>query len=140
MQTEYAVHPYVGVEKIKFNSSEQQIIEVVGEPQKKLKTYFGDKRFEYAEFGIIFENEGVAEITFLPEANLTLNGHNFFNEKDIVKFLKEYDSSPIKVDDWLVFNEIGVTICNFDKPDQTSIVSVYKRNYWDDFIASNKNK
>lgn len=136
MLNDFRVESYVGVGPIKFGLTEDQLIKIIGEPNRKLKTYFGDKRLEYFGFGVVFENDNVAEINFLPEAKLSFHGHILFQENNIVDFLKTYDSSPVKVDDWVVFNKIGMTVCNFDKSDQTPVISVYKRNYWDDFIRS----
>lgn len=129
MKKEFVVQPYIAVGEIKFGATENQIIKILGEPQKIIKTYFGDRNLECPGISIVLEKECVAEVTLSPEISLIFEGCNLFNEKNVIDYLMQFDGQPIKSEGWLVFKKLGIAICNFEYPDQTPVISVGRKGY-----------
>lgn len=132
MLYDFVINPFIKVGPINFGSTREEVIHIIGYPQKEVKTHFDNIRLEYLGFAVVIENNAVVEMNFIPQVKLQLEGRDIFNDVNIFKFLQGFDANPRKIHDSLVFSKIGISLSGFDNPKETPVVTVFRKGYWDD--------
>lgn len=126
----------IGALPLMFGMSERQVSALVGEPQFKGKNFFGEVEWSYELFTVHFDAEGVAEIGFVHEAVVLLDGVDLFGTEGAFASLVMSTPSVFECVDTVVLPDLGLSFMGFCEEDGTErTMTVFKLGRWDRFRA-----
>lgn len=134
MRWKFDLQPYVGPLPIRFGMSEEQIVSLLGHPQARHLNRRQEPDWDYGEFSVRFGSggEGVVEVGYLPEAELTLFGINLFG--DPMSFAKVISINDDVFEDFgfIVIPSLGLTFTGFHEANEADkAITVFAKGRWD---------
>lgn len=134
------IMPYIGVGKIKFGMTRNEIYESIGYPTRKKKpsplNEFTEYWFENGlQLTFNYPSGALAEISIYPNIkNVTLNELSIFEEdgKAVYKSLCDYDGDPRETVGITVFFKLGLAITGFlDGDEDQKSITAFADGVWD---------
>lgn len=130
----FEIHPLVGPLPIRFGMSEDQVRGLLGTPRSIGISRRKEPYWDYDEFSIRFgaTGEGVVEVGFFPEADLTLFGFDLFkNPKSFDEILSK-SNEVFESYGFIVIPSLGVTFTGFhDGNEADKAITVFASGRWD---------
>jgi hypothetical protein len=135
MKQKFDVNPLVGPLPICFGMTEEQVLNLLGSPQMKDINRRKEPNWDYEEFSVRFgsHGEGVVEVGFLPEAEVSLSGIYLFG--DPTAFIKVVSSRADVYEHYgfIVIPSLGMTFTGFhDGNEADKAITVFASGRWDD--------
>jgi hypothetical protein len=140
----FEIDPYVGVGKLKFGMTRDEVARILGKPDDLETDSEGEVREFRSENGLqtvySTRDRQLVEIGFSSNTEtLTFNNTSLFTNKplDAFRMLLAADKQPYELLGFIVLLNLGITLTGFhDKATDERAVTVFIRGRWD----SMKNK
>jgi hypothetical protein len=140
----FEIDPYVGVGKLKFGMTRDEVARILGKPDDLETDSEGEVREFRSENGLqtvySTRDRQLVEIGFSSNIEtLTFNNTSLFTNKplDAFRMLLAADKQPYELLGFIVLLNLGITLTGFhDKATDERAVTVFIRGRWD----SMKNK
>lgn len=135
MKRRFDLQPLVGPSPIRFGMSEEQVDDLLGKPQTKSVNSRNEQKWDYDEFIVTFGSigEGVVEVAFLPEAEISLFGINLFGDQEAFAKVLALNEEAFEDYGFIVFPALGLAFSGFhDEDEENKAVGIFVRGRWDD--------
>ena len=135
MKRKFDVQPLVGPIPIRFGMSEEQVVELLGQPRIKDINIRKEPDWDYEDFSVRFGlcGEGVVEVGFLPEAELTLYGIDLFGEPLAFKKIISNRADVFEHYGFIIIPSLGLTFTGFhDDSEADKAITAFASGRWDD--------
>ena len=105
---------YESVNGIPFGATEEELIEILGKPDKFSKDRKNNLIIRFQDFAINFNQEGKFIYCGVhPTAKVTINGEPVgWTLKEVAPIIR-IDSHPVVDDAYIILRDLGVTFINF---------------------------
>ncbi|QNN46313.1 hypothetical protein H9L17_14260 [Thermomonas brevis] len=129
------IEPYVSAGSIKFGATYDEIVSDLGEPRSQEKSRLGETVVRYDGFGATVSSYGVAEVYFLPDANVSILGIDLFNDPKAFRELCRLDGNPKEFMGFIILLKLGVTLTGFHDGDEAQkAITAFVRGRWDQLV------
>lgn len=139
MSEVFDIDPYVGVGKLKFGMTQDEVARILGKPDDLETDTEGEAREFRNENGLqtVYSEKDrlLVEIGFSSNIEtLTFNNTALFTNKplDVFRFLLAADKQPYELLGFVVLLTLGITLTGFhDEAADERAVTVFARGRWD---------
>ena len=132
----FVIEPYIGTNKIKFSTSEEQCKAILGEPIRQSKNRKNEPKLVYKDQEVTLEIGGarIVEIAFRPDVMVLLHDIDVFNDVDALAKLSKIDA-PLEYVGILFFQALGISATGLHNQDDKVVTAISLGRF--DAIAHN---
>ncbi len=134
MKQKFDVQPHVGPLPLRFGMSQERVMQLLGQPLAKRLNPRQERDWDYGAFSVRFDpaGEGVVEVGFLPEAELTLSGIDLFGDPGAFAKVVALAHDVFEDVGVIVIPSLGLTLKGFhDAKDTEKMITVFADGRWD---------
>lgn len=131
--THFDIRPYVGVGRLAFGMTPEEVHAVVGEPQKQRPNPLGQGDERYAGFRVRYTADAdlMCEVTFSTACCVSFEAISLFGDPTAVQQLAERDAYATQRLGYIIFPSLGIALADFDSDQESDkAVAVYARGEW----------
>ena len=141
MQTDWTIHPYVGVGQLKFGMTPDEVAAILGPPEgSRPVASTGElrERREKSALQAVYAagDRRLVELGFSPPiAGLEFDGVRLFTSPshDALREILRRDPAPLADVGFVVFFDLGLSLTGFDDDDEDDkAVTVFDKGRWDE--------
>jgi len=117
--------PYEGAGPLRFGMTAADASAAIGVPLRSNKTRRGEMRYWYANLVLVVDLRGqLAEITFMDNARLVVEGIEVFETPNALLELAKRDGSPLEMVGIVFFPKLGITLSGFHTEEEKTITAL----------------
>lgn len=134
MQNTFDIVSYVGAKPLFFGMTENQVVELFGNPLNISVNILGEKNAQYKSFSVRYSplDNTLVEAGFTDDATVMFGDLDVFKDPKSFKQLLSKDGCPYECYGLIVLLELGVALGGFHDDDKSQLgITVFARGKWD---------
>lgn len=126
------IEPYEAIGPLHFGMRQDEIVALMGEPQRITRNDMGNSELWYDHMNVIVEDDRLVEVGFASDMQVSVRGINPFTDPTAYVSLCRLDGNPCEVLGFIVLRNLGITLTGFhDKDKSQKALTAFARGRWD---------
>lgn len=137
----FEINPYVGPLPLRLGMTQDQVAEVLGQPQVVSKNRLGEPthNFDFCAVGYDKDTLSANYFGFTPGGSVAYKGVSLFNNPNALRFMLEEDGEPIEFVGFILLLKLGVSLSGFHDNDQSQLaVNMFERGRFEKYRSQFK--